>query len=245
LADIPTLFEWAGGADALSRLTETFYGHVRRDPVLAPVFAQMSPQHPSFVALWLGEVLGGLPAYTEQRGGYPHMLARHLGRALTEEQRARWVRLLGESADEVGLPSDPEFRSAFVSYLEWGSRIALANSQPGASPPQRMPVPHWDWGTAGPPPSVGPASPATAQPPPAVGPLDGPPSFERHVRPLFTDGDRQAMRWAFDLGDADSVRSHAPAILEQLEAGRMPCYGPWPPERTARFRAWVEAGMPD
>ena len=51
------------------------------------------------------------------------------------------------------------------------------------------------------------------------------------------------MLWAFDLGDAASVRDHAPAILEQLEAGRMPCYGAWPPDRTALFRAWLESGM--
>jgi len=49
--------------------------------------------------------------------------------------------------------------------------------------------------------------------------------------------------WAFDLGDADSVRTHAGPIIEQLEAGRMPCYGRWPVERVALFRAWIEAGM--
>jgi truncated hemoglobin YjbI len=245
LAETPTLFQWAGGADALSRLTETFYAHVREDPVLAPVFAQMSPEHPQHVALWLGEVLGGPPAYTERRGGYSHMLARHLGRALTEQQRARWVSLLCDSADEVGLPFDPEFRSAFVSYLEWGSRIAVANSQPGATPPHRMPVPHWDWGTAGPPPTAGAASQAAPEPQPPVSLPNGSPSFGRDVRPLFTDRDRRAMLWAFDLGDADSVRAHAAAILQQLEAGRMPCYGPWPQDRTALFRAWIEGGTQD
>jgi truncated hemoglobin YjbI len=242
VSEPPTLFEWAGGVSALLRLTEAFYGHVREDPVLAPVFAGMSPEHPRHVALWLGEVFGGPPAYTERRGGYPHMLSRHLGRALTEQQRARWVRLLCESADEVGLPADPEFRSAFVSYLEWGSRIALANSQPGATPPQRMPVPRWDWGTAGPPPPPGvPAPPATEEAPP---PRPGAPGFDRDIRPLFSDRDRQAMLWAFDLGAAASVRANAVAILQQLEAGRMPCYGPWPEARMAVFRAWIESGMP-
>lgn len=243
MAGPPTLFEWAGGATALSRLTAAFYGHVREDPVLAPVFADMSPRHPEHVALWLGEVLGGPSAYTEQRGGYPHMLSRHLGRALTEQQRARWVRLICESADEVELPADPEFRSAFVSYLEWGSRIALANSQPGATPPQHMPVPRWDWGTAGPPPVSGPAAEPAAQEVAPASPPPAAPSFERDIRPLFTDRDRQAMRWAFDLGDAGSVRTHAAAIIQQLEAGRMPCYGPWPPGRIALFRAWIETGM--
>ena len=58
--------------------------------------------------------------------------------------------LLAETADEAGLPSDPEFRSAFVAYIEWGSRIGLANSQPGAAPPPEAPVPRWGWGEAPP-----------------------------------------------------------------------------------------------
>jgi hypothetical protein len=71
------------------------------------------------------------------------------------------------------------------------------------------------------------------------------PSFERDIRPLFTERDRAAMRWAFDLGAVASVREHADAILEQVAAGRMPCDAAWPPERVALFRRWVQAGSPD
>jgi hemoglobin len=147
---VPTLYEWAGGAPALTRLTEAFYARVRADDVLAPVFAQMSAHHPAHVARWLGEVFGGPPLYTEEHGGYPHMLAKHRGRALTEVQRVRWVQLICAAADEAGLPADPEFRSAFVAYVEWGTRLALANSQPGAEPVPAAPVPRWGWGEAPP-----------------------------------------------------------------------------------------------
>jgi hemoglobin len=147
---VPTLYEWAGGAPALTRLTEAFYARVRADELLAPVFAEMPPDHPEHVAIWLGEVFGGPPRYTDEHGGYPHMLAKHRGRALTEEQRFRWVQLICRAADEAGLPSDPEFRSAFVAYIEWGTRLALANSQPGAEPVPEAPVPRWGWGEAPP-----------------------------------------------------------------------------------------------
>ena len=137
--EVPTLYEWAGGAPALLRLTEVFYERVRADPVLAPVFAQMPHDHPRHVATWLGEVFGGPARYTEERGGYPHMLAKHLDRALTEQQRRRWLDLICDAADAAELPADPEFRSAFVAYLEWGTRLAVANSQPGAEPPRGGP----------------------------------------------------------------------------------------------------------
>ena len=148
--EVPTLYEWAGGAPALLRLTEVFYEQVRADPVLALVFAEMPHDHPQHVAMWLGEVFGGPARYTEERGGYPHMLAKHLDRALTEQQRRRWLDLICDAADAAELPADPEFRSAFVAYLEWGTRLAVGNSQPGAEPPRAAPVPHWGWGEAPP-----------------------------------------------------------------------------------------------
>jgi hemoglobin len=148
--ETPTLYDWAGGTEAFERLTEVFYGKVREDDVLEPVFRHMDRDHPKYVAAWLAEVFGGPKRYTEDHGGYPHMVAKHRDRALTEEQRRRWVNLICDAADEAGLPSDPEFRSAFVAYIEWGTRLALANSQPGATPPWSAPVPRWGWGEAPP-----------------------------------------------------------------------------------------------
>jgi len=147
----PTLYEWAGGSDAFERLTAVFYrDHVPSDELLGPIFAGMSPEHPHHVALWLVEVFGGPDHYTRQHGGYANMLGRHRGLALTEPQRARWIQLIGLAADDAGLPGDAEFRSAFVAYLEWGTRLALGNSQPGAEPPPEAPVPRWGWGEAPP-----------------------------------------------------------------------------------------------
>ena len=147
---LPTLYDWAGGGAAFERLTEVFYAKVRQDDLLEPVFRGMDADHPKHVAAWLAEVFGGPPKYTDEHGGYPHMLAKHRNRALTEEQRVRWVHLICAAADEAGLPSDPEFRSAFVAYIEWGTRLAVANSQPDAEPPPAAPVPRWGWGEAPP-----------------------------------------------------------------------------------------------
>jgi hemoglobin len=148
--ETPTLYEWAGGAEAFERLTETFYDKVRRDDLLEPLFRHMDPSHPKHVAVWLAEVFGGPPLYTDEHGGYPHMLAKHRNLGLTEEQRRRWVNLICDAADDAGMPADPEFRSAFLAYIEWGTRLALTNSQPGASPPPKAPVPRWGWGEAPP-----------------------------------------------------------------------------------------------
>ena len=54
------------------------------------------------------------------------------------------------AADDAGMPDDPEFRSALVAYLEWGTRLALANSQDGVGVVEQAPVPRWGWGEAPP-----------------------------------------------------------------------------------------------
>lgn len=146
--ETPTLYEWLGGMPVLERLTAVFYDRVPGDPVLAPVFAQMSTNHAKHVAEFLAEVLGGPPTYSSQRGGHREMIRHHLSRALTQAQRRRWIELLLACADEIGLPDDPEFRSAFVAYLEWGTRLAVINSQPGVEVAEDAPMPRWGWGEA-------------------------------------------------------------------------------------------------
>jgi hemoglobin len=142
----PTLYDWLGGIAVLNRLTTRFYEHVRDDALLAPVFAHMGADHPAHVAAFLAEVLGGPANYSAEHGGHPHMIRQHLDRHLSQEQRRRWVGLLLATADELGLPDDPEFRSALVGYLEWGSRLAVINSQPGAAADEHAPMPKWGWG---------------------------------------------------------------------------------------------------
>jgi hemoglobin len=144
----PSLYEWLGGMPALEQLTASFYARVPSDPLLAPVFAGMSPDHAKHVAEFLAEVFGGPSRYSE-RGGHPAMIRHHLSRSLTHEQRRRWIELLLTCADELGLPDDPELRSAFVAYLEWGTRLAVLNSQPGATANEAAPMPRWGWGEVG------------------------------------------------------------------------------------------------
>jgi hemoglobin len=146
---VPSLYQWMGGISALEKLTAHFYTKVRTDDVLGPVFVHMSPDHPAHVAAFLAEVLGGPKLYSERHGGHPEMIRHHLGRNLSEAQRRRWINLLLDAHAELGLPGDPEFASALVGYLEWGTRMAVLNSRPGATPGLDEPMPSWGWGEVG------------------------------------------------------------------------------------------------
>ena len=73
---------------------------------------------------------------------------------------------------------------------------------------------------------------------------DQSPSYERDIRPLFREKDRQRMEWAFDLWSHADVSENADLILERLSDGDMPCDGPWSEEQVSLFQAWKEAGTP-
>ncbi len=149
--DDPTLYEWAGGQAAFDRLINAFYDRVEADELLSPFFpGGVHREHRRHVAMWWGEVFGGPAAYTEELGGYERMLHKHIDLDITNEQRFRFASLMSLAADDAGMPADPEFRSALVAYLEWGTRLAQGNSQPGAVVIEHAPVPRWGWGEAPP-----------------------------------------------------------------------------------------------
>jgi hemoglobin len=143
----PTLYEWAGGLEAFERMINAFYDRVEADELLSPFFpGGVHEEHRRNVAAWWAEVFGGPATYTEELGGYERMLEKHLQLGITDEQRFRFATLMSLAADDAGLPDDPEFRSA----LEWGTRLALGNSQADAAVIARAPVPRWGWGEAPP-----------------------------------------------------------------------------------------------
>jgi hemoglobin len=149
--ETPTIYEWGGGTDAFERWLNTFYDLLEADEELVALFGgRVSEKHREHVLAWWVEVMGGPDAYTRELGGYPAMLAHHRGLQITPEQRLRFVTMLSEAADRAGLPADPEFRAALVGYAEWGSRLAMHNSDPEAEVAEEAPVPRWGWGVAPP-----------------------------------------------------------------------------------------------
>lgn len=147
----PTLYEWAGGRAAIEGLIDAFYDRVEQDELLSPFFpGGVSVEHREHVIAWWSEVFGGPDDYTKELGGYEHMLGRHRDLGITSEQRFRFASLMSLAADDAMLPADPEFRSALIAYLEWGTRLAMHNSQPNAAVPEHAPVPRWGWGEAPP-----------------------------------------------------------------------------------------------
>jgi CDGSH-type Zn-finger protein/truncated hemoglobin YjbI len=230
----PTLYEWAGGLAALTRMSRLLYEkHVPADPLLASRFAQMPAGQPQRLAAWLGGALGG-PA-PEASGGLRAVLGLD-GGDFGEDQRARWVALAGTAAGEARLPADAGFRAALLSCLEWLSRTAPATDGAAGAP-------RCDWGPAGPPAPQA-ETPSTGGPADDALPGPGQPvGFAAHIKPLFRARDRQSMSFAFDLWSYDDVRAHAADIARRLHDGTMPCDGAWSAARIEVFQRWADTGL--
>jgi CDGSH-type Zn-finger protein/truncated hemoglobin YjbI len=200
----PTIFEWAGGLPALTRMTRLFYEkHVPGDPVLAPLFANAPPGLPQRMAAYLGEVFGGPAAPDQEDGGYPRLLSGFLGEGLDSEQRDRWVTLLGRAAQESGLPAEPEFRAAHAAL---GLGPAGAAERQGPRGPGRR-------GPAGDAPGARPAGELRRAYQAAV-PQEGPGLHELRARPVVLRG-RQGPR----RGRPGTRRQRFHALRRRLAEG--------------------------
>jgi hypothetical protein len=67
-------------------------------------------------------------------------------------------------------------------------------------------------------------------------------SFERDIRSLFREKDRDSMLKAFDLWSHTDVVAHQDPIASRLANGTMPCDGAWPSDRVAAFQRWIADG---
>jgi len=143
-----TLYDEVGGRDGLQRLSTAFYERVLDDQLLAPVFAHFTPTHVGHVAVWLGEVFGGPAEFTGKLGGHQALLRSHLGLGIRDDQRQRWLELMGDAIEEV-LPGHPGLRQTLMDYFEWGSAIAQGVSQNPVDTDLGDPGPTPRWGPQG------------------------------------------------------------------------------------------------
>ena len=143
---MPSLYEHAGGEEGLHKLEDTFYSSVLADPLLSPLFGKGQPQHVDHLTAFTAESFGGPDRFSRELG-FAHLIDVHRGLHITEEQRQRFVELYVTALDVAAMPSDPDFRQAVREHVEFGSQVAMQNSQAESDSelhPLRE-VPRWTW----------------------------------------------------------------------------------------------------
>jgi len=141
-----SLYEHAGGEEALHRLEEVFYAKVLADPLLRRLFTKRQPHHVEHLTWFTAESFGGPDRFTRELG-FEHLINVHRHLEITEEERQRFAERYMEALDEAGLPDDEPFREAVRSHIEFGTRVAQQNShaKTGAELHPLREVPRWTW----------------------------------------------------------------------------------------------------
>jgi hemoglobin len=143
---MPSLYEHAGGEAGLHRLEQAFYDSVLRDPLLQPLFGAGQPKHVEHLTMFTAESFGGPDRFSRELG-FAHLIAVHRGLRITEAQRERFVELYVAALDSAGMPADEPFRTAVREHVEFGTRVAMQNSN-AQTDEQLHPlreVPRWTW----------------------------------------------------------------------------------------------------
>jgi hemoglobin len=144
---MPSLYEHAGGEERLHHLEDVFYSSVLADPLLQPLFGEGQPQHVDHLTAFTTESFGGPDRFTSELGGMDALIAVHRHLKITEEQRRRFVELYMLALDAAGMPDDEPFRDAVRAHVEFGSQVAMQNSNADSDAelhPLRE-VPRWTW----------------------------------------------------------------------------------------------------
>ena len=141
-----SLYQHAGGEQGLHRLEDTFYRSVLADPLLSPLFGQGQPQHVEHLTWFTAESFGGPDRFSRELG-FRQLIDVHRGLHITEQQRDRFVQLYLAALDVAGMPVDQPFRDAVREHVEFGSHVAMQNSNAATEAdlhPLRA-VPTWTW----------------------------------------------------------------------------------------------------
>jgi hemoglobin len=143
---MPSLYEFAGGEKALHDLKDTFYRSVLKDPLLQPLFGAGKAEHVDHLTAFTAESFGVPDQFTRELG-FAYLIDVHRRLQITEEQRQPFVQLYMEALEASDLPDDQEFRQAIQSHVEFGTRVAVQNSNAETDEelhPLRE-VPRWSW----------------------------------------------------------------------------------------------------
>ncbi len=106
------------GEEGFGKLTAAFYRRVKDDELIGPMYPEED---------WEGSEkrlrdfllfrFGVSDQYTKERG-HPRLKGRHMPFSIGEAERDRWLQLMGESIDEVGLEGEAkDLLTAFFAQV--------------------------------------------------------------------------------------------------------------------------------
>jgi hemoglobin len=143
-----TVYEAAGGSDAILRLAHAWHMRVLEDEVVSHAFSHgYHPQHTERLAAYWAEALGGPTRYSGQFGDETSVVRIHSGNGPHEDMDQRAIACFDQALEDVGLARDERLRRVLHDYFAWATTTTMNRYQDSAEDvPADLHIPKWSWG---------------------------------------------------------------------------------------------------
>lgn len=142
-----TVYDAAGGYDALLRLAHAWHERCLADPVASHPFGHPGehPDHLARLATYWAEALGGPAGYTGSMGDHSHVLRLHAGNGEHRELDERAIACFEAALGDAGLPDDERLHTTLRDYFRWGTALMATHPDTADDVAPGLPLPHWSW----------------------------------------------------------------------------------------------------
>ena len=141
-----SVFEAAGGHQAILDLARAWHRRCMEDPVVSHAFSHgMHPQHAERLAAYWAEALGGPTGYTGTIADHSYVLRLHAGNGEHAEMDERAQVCFGLALDDAGLPDDERLRATLKAWFRWATAGMAAYPTSPQDVPAGLRLPVWSW----------------------------------------------------------------------------------------------------
>jgi len=142
-----SIYDAAGGAEAMLRLAEAWHRRVLADPVVSHAFRHgFRADHTPRLAAYWAEALGGPATYTQLYGDESTVVRLHSGNGEHDDMDNRAIRCFDEALTDAGLDADERLRRTLHDYFSWATRTAMVRFHgSGDEVPDDLRLRHWSW----------------------------------------------------------------------------------------------------
>jgi len=139
-----TIYEVAGGQEAILRLAHAWHARCLADPVVSHAFSHgYHPQHSERLAAYWAEALGGPAAYSASLGNESDVVRMHSGKGEHVEMDERAMACFELAIEDAKLPDD--VRAPIAAYFRWSIGRMSAYPKSADEVPAGLALARWSW----------------------------------------------------------------------------------------------------
>ena len=139
-----TIYEAAGGYDAMLRLAHAWHARCLADPIVSHAFSHgYHPQHRERLAAYWSEALGGPAMYTASLGSESSVVRMHAGNGEHKEMDERAEKCFAQALEDAALPDN--VRAPLRAYFHWATTAMMGSPRSPHDVPEGMTLRTWSW----------------------------------------------------------------------------------------------------